>query len=54
MEGCWAGPHTPLIASLYLEPIGVRYPVEAAQVITEVGCDAEVLIGRHVDEKSST
>ncbi len=49
VEGCWAGPNTPLIASFYLEPIGFRYPVENLEVITETGSDAEILIGRHID-----
>ena len=48
VEGCWAGPNTPLIASFCLEPIGVRYPMESLEVITDVGRDAEILIGSHV------
>ncbi len=28
VEGCWAGPHTPFIASFDLTPVGVRFPVE--------------------------
>jgi|TARA_R100000149_G_scaffold61990_2_gene31732 hypothetical protein len=28
VEGCWAGPHTPFIASFDLKPVGVRFPVE--------------------------
>jgi hypothetical protein len=48
VEGCWAGPHTPMIASFYLDPIGVRYPIDDLEIVTDVGGDAEILIGRHV------
>ena len=49
VEGCWAGPNTPLIASFCLEPIGVRYPMDGLEMITETGSDGEIVIGRHID-----
>ena len=48
VEGCWAGPNTPLIGSFSLEPVGVRYPLDGLEVVTESGGDCEVLIGRHI------
>lgn len=48
VEGCWAGPNTPLIASFCLDPVGVRYPMDGLEVVTDSGSDCEVLIGRHV------
>lgn len=43
VEGCWAGPNTPFIASFNLDPIGVRYPMDGLQIITEEGADTEIL-----------
>ena len=47
VEGCWAGPHTPFIASFNLDPVGVRYPVKDLEIVTEVGSATEILIGAH-------
>ena len=31
-----------------LDPVGVRYPMDGLEVVTDSGSDCEVLIGRHV------
>jgi len=45
IEGCWAGPHTPFIASFNLDPVGIRYPVEDLQVVTSDCTETEILLG---------
>tara|TARA_A100001391_G_scaffold153779_1_gene111619 strand:+ start:274 stop:780 length:507 start_codon:yes stop_codon:yes gene_type:complete len=45
IEGCWAGPHTPFIASFNLDPIGIRYPVEDLQVSAGDSAETEILLG---------
>tara|TARA_R100000234_G_scaffold31116_1_gene18312 strand:+ start:1308 stop:1766 length:459 start_codon:yes stop_codon:yes gene_type:complete len=52
VEGCWAGPNTPLIAAFCLEPIGLRYPISNLELITETGGDVEVYVGRHTGPES--
>ena len=42
VEGCWAGPGTPFIASFDLDALGTRYPVVELKITGE---DVEVLIG---------
>ena len=48
IEGCWAGSHTPFLASFNLDPIGIRYPVEDLGIVTGESADAEVFFGTHV------
>ena len=48
VEGCWAGPCTPFIASFNDDPIGVRYPVDDLEIVADIGSDSEVFLGRHV------
>jgi hypothetical protein len=48
IEGCWAGPHTPFLASFNLDPIGIRYPVEDLGVVTGDSAEAEVFFGTQV------
>ena len=42
VEGCWAGPNTPFIGSFNLDPIGIRYPMDGLEIITEEGADTEI------------
>ena len=48
IEGCWAGPHTPFLASFNLDPIGIRYPVEDLGVVTSDSAEAEIFFGTQV------
>ena len=48
VEGCWAGPHTPMIASFNLDPVGTRYPVSDLECVTDIGADAEIVFGSHI------
>ena len=48
VEGCWAGPHTPMIASFNLDPVGVRYPVTDLECVADIGADAEIVFGSHI------
>ena len=48
VEGCWAGPHTPFLASFNLDPIGIRYPVEDLGVVTSDSAEAEIFFGTQV------
>jgi hypothetical protein len=48
IEGCWAGPHTPFLASFNLDPVGIRYPVEDLGVVAGDSADAEILFGTQV------
>jgi len=49
VEGCYAGPHTPFIASFDLHPIGIRYPVEDLQVSAGSSADTEMILGFDAD-----
>ena len=48
VEGCWAGPNTPFIASFNLDPVGISYtvcddlPIEGNEQATEI------FLGRYV------
>ena len=48
VEGCWVGPHTPMIASFNLDPVGIRYPVTELECVTDIGADAEIVFGSHI------
>tara|TARA_Y100000593_G_scaffold95082_1_gene199317 strand:- start:2616 stop:2996 length:381 start_codon:yes stop_codon:yes gene_type:complete len=45
VEGCWAGPHTPFIASFNLDPVGVPRPAEG---LDGADSDAEIFIGQYI------
>lgn len=51
VEGCWAGPNTPFIASFNLDPVGIRYPVEDFMPIEEQKAAAEYFVSRYVGPK---
>jgi hypothetical protein len=48
VEGCWAGPHTPFIASFNLDPVGVRYPVDDFDPLEGKEGAAEFFIGKYI------
>jgi hypothetical protein len=54
VEGCWAGPHTPFIASFNLEPIGVRFPVEDFDPIENKESAAEFFVGTYINPPTET
>lgn len=45
VEGCYAGPHTPYIASFNLHPVGIRYPVEDLKLSASESAETEMLLG---------
>ena len=49
VEGCWAGPHTPFIASFNLDPIGVRFPVADFDPIEGKEGAAEFFVGAYIN-----
>ena len=54
IEGCWAGPHTPFIASFNLDPVGVRYPVEDFMPIEGQESAAEYFVSKYVGPKGES
>ena len=48
IEGCWAGPHTPFIASFNLDPVGIRFPVGEFDGLESNPEAAEVFLGTYV------
>ena len=49
IEGCWAGPHTPFIASFDLQPVGVRYPAEDFSPLEGKEDATEFFVGHYVN-----
>lgn len=49
VEGCWAGPHTPFIASFNLDPVGVRFPMGKFDPIEGKEGAAEFFVGTYVN-----
>ena len=54
VEGCWAGPHTPFIASFNLDPVGVKYPVKDFEPLESKEGAAEIFIGEYVSSPSES
>tara|TARA_R100000152_G_C6657327_1_gene97194 strand:- start:118 stop:507 length:390 start_codon:yes stop_codon:yes gene_type:complete len=54
VEGCWAGPHTPFIASFNLDPVGIRFPVEDFDPIENKEGAAEFFIGKYVTPEAGS
>jgi hypothetical protein len=52
IEGCWAGPQTPFIASFNLEPLGLQFPVGEFDPIEAREDAAEVFIVRYMRESA--
>ncbi len=48
IEGCWAGPHTPFIASFDLQPVGIKFPVEDFSPIEGKEDATEFFIGQFI------
>ena len=48
VEGCWAGPHTPFIASFNLDPVGVKYPVNDFTPLEGKESAAEYFVSKYV------
>jgi hypothetical protein len=48
IEGCWAGPHTPFIASFNLDPVGVRYPATDFSPIENKEGAAEFFVAQYI------
>tara|TARA_R110000824_G_scaffold61416_2_gene163358 strand:+ start:402 stop:791 length:390 start_codon:yes stop_codon:yes gene_type:complete len=49
VEGCWAGPHTPFIASFNLDPVGIKYPVDDFRPLESKESAAEFFVGTYMD-----
>ena len=54
IEGCWAGPHTPFIASFNLDPVGVRYPAPDFNPIESKEGAAEFFVGAYLQPESGS
>tara|TARA_R110002072_G_scaffold250480_3_gene409261 strand:- start:255 stop:644 length:390 start_codon:yes stop_codon:yes gene_type:complete len=54
IEGCWAGPHTPFIASFNLDPVGVRHPVTDFSPLEGKEDAAEFFIAQYIAPKTSS
>tara|TARA_A100001391_G_scaffold105323_2_gene70446 strand:+ start:8110 stop:8499 length:390 start_codon:yes stop_codon:yes gene_type:complete len=54
VEGCWAGPHTPFIASFDLNPVGVRFTPEEFNPVENNQDAAEVFLGKYVHAPSDS
>ena len=50
VEGCWAGPHTPFIASFNLDPVGVSLPPGELNPIQSREDATDAFIDRYVRE----
>ena len=48
VEGCWAGPHTPMIASFNLDPVGIKYPVNDFTPLEGKESAAEYFVSKYV------
>lgn len=48
VEGCWAGPHTPFIASFNLDPVGLKYPVDDFRPLESKESAAEYFVSTYI------
>jgi len=54
IEGCWAGPHTPFIASFDLNPVGVRFPVGEFDGLENKPEATEVFLGTYANPSAGS